>query len=402
MPISRMDGYMIPFPGAFYGFPLGYVSASVFHGTPLITPFGLNRLDLTHFVHGTQWVKCIKPIAAGQGQRRLLGAVLCAETNFFTLKFNMYHVPDVAKKKNPKKNFEFKKLFLLKSQNTPLTNTGHFIIFGLSSVLHWTRNLDNPPGKQESPGKVQDNSAIIPNMECLTVPCHKLPNNQALAGGVTVNEDAPACWSRLEIGSFWNAFAGAKKDFSAISKCMGKPASECIEFCYLNKRHRLLELAEAGDTNLLQRGGGATRFSVILRSNQSADDPISNTRAASIDADGSIWFRRMATRLLPLDGQNMTKVRTSALTSFLPSLIQLPETFHEITNKFTNVLPGPGFKIPVESNVLLAFKRIAAQMPHMTVVAHAELEWADNLLHFMATQTTMIVYGTLYTVRKRK
>ncbi|KAJ7934867.1 hypothetical protein B0H13DRAFT_2481310 [Mycena leptocephala] len=94
-----------------------------------------------------------------------------------------------------------------------------------------------------------DNSAVIPNMECLTLPCPKLLDNQALAGGATVIEDAPAYyashlqWSRLEIGSFWNASAGAKKDFSAISKCMGKPASECIEFYYLNKRHRPLELS---------------------------------------------------------------------------------------------------------------------------------------------------------------
>jgi hypothetical protein len=37
--------------------------------------------------------------------------------------------------------------------------------------------------------------------------------------------------------------------------------------------------------------------------------------------------------------------------------------FHTVPNDY--FLPGPGFKIPVGSNVLLAFKRIAAQMPHM-------------------------------------
>ncbi|KAJ7892699.1 hypothetical protein B0H13DRAFT_2665584 [Mycena leptocephala] len=194
-------------------------------------------------------------------------------------------------------------------------------------------------------------------MECLTLPCHKLPDNQALAGGVTVIEDAPAYyasrlqWSRLEIGSFWNAFAGAKKDFSAISKCIGKPASECIEFYYLNKRHLPLELAEASDTNLPQKG----------------DDPISNTRAASIDADGSIWFRSS-------NGYSPPSIRWSKRDQ---------ETFHEITNKFTNVLPGPGFKIPVESNVLLAFKRIAAQMPHMTTAQVLEFcYWQMNPTRF--------------------
>jgi hypothetical protein len=73
---------------------------------------------------------------------------------------------------------------------------------------------------------------------------------------------------------------------------------------------------------------------------------------------------QMATRLLPLDGQTTTRVWSGPI-SLPPSLTKLLETFRGIANKFPDVLPGLGFKIPVGSNVLLAFKRIAAQMPHM-------------------------------------
>jgi hypothetical protein len=94
-----------------------------------------------------------------------------------------------------------------------------------------------------------------------------LPNQgvnlgSSLAGGDTeLIEDAPAYyasrlqWSGLEIESFWKAFAGAKKDFSAIAICMGKPASECIEFYYLNKPHRPLGLTEPSNSNLPDSGG---------------------------------------------------------------------------------------------------------------------------------------------------
>ncbi|KAJ7899484.1 hypothetical protein B0H14DRAFT_2673548, partial [Mycena olivaceomarginata] len=122
-------------------------------------------------------------------------------------------------------------------------------------------------------------------MKCLILPRPTLPNqgvnlDSSLAGGDTELEDAPAYyasrlqWSGLEIGSFWKAFAGAKKDFSAIAIRMGKPASECIEFYYLNKPHRLPKLAEPSNSNLPK-----------------SDDPIPNNRAASIDIDGSVWFR---------------------------------------------------------------------------------------------------------------
>lgn len=125
------------------------------------------------------------------------------------------------------------------------------------------------------PREVQDNSAVIPNMECLTLPRPTLPNqgvnlDSSLAGGDTeLIEDAPAYyasrlqWSGLEIGSFWKAFAGAKKDFSAIAIRMGKPASECIEFYYLNNRHRPLSLTEPGNSNLPE-DGGTTQSIVIL------------------------------------------------------------------------------------------------------------------------------------------
>ncbi|KAJ7810623.1 hypothetical protein B0H13DRAFT_1927255 [Mycena leptocephala] len=153
------------------------------------------------------------------------------------------------------------------------------------------------------PREVQDNSAAIPNMECLTLPCPTLPDDQGVNQdldlwadrGTELIEDAPAYyasrlqWSRKEIGCFWNAFAGAKKDFSRIAIPMGKPASECIEFYYLNKRHRPLGLAVPSDSNLPE--GGGTTQSIVLSHAKSADDPISNNRAASIDVDGSVWFR---------------------------------------------------------------------------------------------------------------
>ncbi|KAJ7871952.1 hypothetical protein B0H14DRAFT_2722725 [Mycena olivaceomarginata] len=182
-------------------------------------------------------------------------------------------------------------------------------------------------------------------MECLTLPRPTLPNqgvnlDSSLAGGDTeLIEDAPAYyasrlqWSGLEIGSFWKAFAGATKDFGAIAIHMGKPASECIEFYYLNKPQRPLRLAEPSNSNLPK-----------------SDDPISNNRAASIDIDG--------------------------------------KTFRGIANKFPDVLPGLGFKIPVGSNVLLAFKRIAAQMPHMVLEFHY---WEKNPTRF---DNAHLIYDT--------
>ncbi|KAJ7874165.1 hypothetical protein B0H14DRAFT_2718445 [Mycena olivaceomarginata] len=199
-------------------------------------------------------------------------------------------------------------------------------------------------------------------MECLTLPRPTLPNQEvnldsSLAGGDTeLIEDAPAYyasrlqWSGLEIGSFWKAFAGAKKDFGAIAIHMGKPASECIEFYYLNKPQRPLRLAEPSNSNLPK-----------------SDDPISNNRAASIDIDGSIWFRSS-------NGYSPPSIRWSKHDQ---------DTFRGIANKFPDVLPGLGFKIPVGSNVLLAFKRIAAQMPHMTTAQVLEFHyWEKNPTRF--------------------
>ncbi|KAJ7893692.1 hypothetical protein B0H14DRAFT_2684495 [Mycena olivaceomarginata] len=181
-------------------------------------------------------------------------------------------------------------------------------------------------------------------MECLTLPRPTLPNQEvnldsSLAGGDTeLIEDAPAYyasrlqWSGLEIGSFWKAFA------------------ECIEFYYLNKPQRPLRLAEPSNSNLPK-----------------SDDPISNNRAASIDIDGSIWFRSS-------NGYSPPSIRWSKHDQ---------ETFRGIANKFPDVLPGLGFKIPVGSNVLLAFKRIAAQMPHMTTAQVLEFHyWEKNPTRF--------------------
>ncbi|KAJ7817617.1 hypothetical protein B0H14DRAFT_2842013, partial [Mycena olivaceomarginata] len=130
----------------------------------------------------------------------------------------------------------------------------------------------------------------------------------------------------------------------------GKPASECIEFYYLNKPQRPLRLAEPSNSNLPK-----------------SDDPISNNRAASINIDGSIWFRSS-------NGYSPPSIRWSKHDQ---------ETFCGIANKFPDVLPGLGFKIPVGSNVLLAFKRIAAQMPHMTTAQVLEFHyWEKNPTRF--------------------
>ncbi|KAJ7877128.1 hypothetical protein B0H14DRAFT_2713296 [Mycena olivaceomarginata] len=187
-------------------------------------------------------------------------------------------------------------------------------------------------------------------MECLTLPRPTLPNqgvnlDSSLAGGDTeLIEDAPAYYAVV------CTFAGAKKDFGAIAIHMGKPASECIEFYYLNKPQRPLRLAEPSNSNLPK-----------------SDDPISNNRAASIDIDGSIWFRSS-------NGYSPPSIRWSKHDQ---------ETFRGIANKFPDVLPGLGFKIPVGSNVLLAFKRIAAQMPHMTTAQVLEFHyWEKNPTRF--------------------
>ncbi|KAJ7877289.1 hypothetical protein B0H13DRAFT_2054142 [Mycena leptocephala] len=100
---------------------------------------------------------------------------------------------------------------------------------------------------------------------------------------------------------------------------------------------------------------------------KSADNPISNNRAASIDIDGSVWFRSS-------NGYSPPSIRWSKHDQ---------ETFRGIANKFPDVLPGLGFKIPVGSNVLLAFKRIAAQMPHMTTAQVLEFYyWEKNPTRF--------------------
>ncbi|KAJ7938000.1 hypothetical protein B0H13DRAFT_1943244 [Mycena leptocephala] len=100
---------------------------------------------------------------------------------------------------------------------------------------------------------------------------------------------------------------------------------------------------------------------------KSVDDPTSNNRAASIDVDGSVWFRSS-------NGYSPPSIRWSKHDQ---------ETFRGIANKFPDVLPGLGFKIPVGSNVLLAFKRIAAQMPHMTTAQVLEFYyWEKNPTRF--------------------
>ncbi|KAJ7789685.1 hypothetical protein B0H14DRAFT_2943688 [Mycena olivaceomarginata] len=200
-------------------------------------------------------------------------------------------------------------------------------------------------------------------MECLTLPCPTLPNQgvnlgSSMAGRDTeLIEDAPAYyasrlqWSGLEIGSFWKAFAGAKKDFSAIAIRMGKPASECIEFYYLNKPHRPLGLAEPSNSNLPE-----------------SDDPISNNRAASIDIDGSVWFRSSNDYSPP--SIRWSKTRPGDVS---PHRQSISRCFGQVW--------GLGFLW--EAMFFLAFKRIAAQMPHMTTAQVLEFYyWKKNPTRF--------------------
>ncbi|KAJ7813445.1 hypothetical protein B0H14DRAFT_2604922 [Mycena olivaceomarginata] len=76
-------------------------------------------------------------------------------------------------------------------------------------------------------------------------------------------------------------------------------------------------------------------------------------RLASIDAD-NILFR------------NSSRTDTTDESKLPVCMKWSPDdeaTFDSIAQQFRNILPGPGFTLPVGNDVLLVFKRIAAQMP---------------------------------------
>ncbi|KAJ7739286.1 hypothetical protein B0H14DRAFT_3898159 [Mycena olivaceomarginata] len=97
-------------------------------------------------------------------------------------------------------------------------------------------------------------------------------------------------------------------------------------------------------------------------------NPIS--RFASIDAHNNVLFR------------NSSRTDTTDESKLPVCMKWSPDdqaTFDSITQQFRNILPGPGFTLPVGNDVLLVFKRIAAQMPKATTSQVLEFYyWRQN------------------------
>ncbi|KAJ7927143.1 hypothetical protein B0H13DRAFT_2653647 [Mycena leptocephala] len=90
-------------------------------------------------------------------------------------------------------------------------------------------------------------------------------------------------------------------------------------------------------------------------------------RVASIDADNSILF------------QNSSCTDEIKLPVRVKWALDDRAAFELIAQKFRDILPGPGFTLPVGGDVLLAFKRIAAQMPRATTAQVLEFHyWRQN------------------------
>ncbi|KAJ7930232.1 hypothetical protein B0H13DRAFT_2309937 [Mycena leptocephala] len=79
-------------------------------------------------------------------------------------------------------------------------------------------------------------------------------------------------------------------------------------------------------------------------------------RVASIDADNSVLF------------QNSSCTDEIKLPVHIKWSLDDQAAFDLIAHIFRDILPGPGFTLPVGGDVLLAFKRIAAQMPRATTL----------------------------------
>ncbi|KAJ7929852.1 hypothetical protein B0H13DRAFT_2264413 [Mycena leptocephala] len=90
-------------------------------------------------------------------------------------------------------------------------------------------------------------------------------------------------------------------------------------------------------------------------------------RVASIDADNSVLF------------QNSSYGGEIKLPAPIKWSLDDQAAFLIASQKFRDILPGPGFTLPVGSDVLLAFKRIAAQMPRATTAQVLEFYyWRQN------------------------
>ncbi|KAJ7693254.1 hypothetical protein B0H14DRAFT_3531211 [Mycena olivaceomarginata] len=71
-----------------------------------------------------------------------------------------------------------------------------------------------------------------------------------------------------------------------------------------------------------------------------------------------------------------------------------------VSQNFRGVLPDPGFALPVGNDFLLAFKRIAAQMPRMTTAQVLEFYyWRQNPEGFKEAHT---IYEVNAPALKRK
>ncbi|KAJ7934923.1 hypothetical protein B0H13DRAFT_2262465 [Mycena leptocephala] len=111
-------------------------------------------------------------------------------------------------------------------------------------------------------------------------------------------------------------------------------------------------------------------------------------RVASIDADNSVLF------------QNSSRTGTTDEIK-LPVCIKWSlddqATFDSIAQHFRDILPGPGFTLPVGSDVLLVFKRIAAQMPRATTSQVLEFYyWRQNPDTFNDTEFSVPTTDPLY------
>jgi hypothetical protein len=92
-------------------------------------------------------------------------------------------------------------------------------------------------------------------------------------------------------------------------------------------------------------------------------------RVASIDADNGVLFQNSSCGgdiklLVPIKWSQDDQGASSFPTFPFIHSFEILAAFDLIASqKFRDILPGPGFTLPIGSDVLLAFKRIAVQMP---------------------------------------
>ncbi|KAJ7934919.1 hypothetical protein B0H13DRAFT_550840 [Mycena leptocephala] len=107
-------------------------------------------------------------------------------------------------------------------------------------------------------------------------------------------------------------------------------------------------------------------------------------RVVSIDADNSVLF------------QNPSCTDEIKFPVRVKWSLDDQAAFDLIAQKFRDILPGPGFTLPVGGDVLLAFKRIAAQMPRATTAQVLEFHyWRQNPDTFSDGQLSVPTADTL-------